>query len=143
MGLLHQLNEWSTTHHPRWLVILRVALGFSLLLKGISFISNTVGLQTLLQSSGLPSNEWLTTIIACIHLLGGVLMIVGLFTRWVALAQIPVLTGAVIFINAKRAVFAGESELMLSLVILLLLIFFFFEGGGRISLDDFFRRHPK
>ena len=141
--MLHQLNQWSTTHHPRWLVILRVALGLSLILKGISFISNTVALQALLEASGLPSNEWLGTVIAWTHLLGGTFMVVGLFTRWVALVQIPILLGAVIFVNAKRGVFAGESEFVLSLMILLLLTFFFAKGGGPLSFDDFFRRNPK
>jgi putative oxidoreductase len=143
MGLLHQLNQWSITHHPRWLVILRVALGFCLLLKGISFISNTVALQKILQESNLPANEFLSGTVAWLHLLGGFLIIPGLFTRWAVLAQIPVLLAAVILINAKRGVFAAESEFGFSLVILLLLIFFFFEGGGPMSLDDYFRKNPK
>ncbi len=143
MGMLHQLNKWSTTHHPRWLVILRVALGLSLILKGISFISNSVALQTLLEASGLPSYEWLATAIAWTHLLGGTFMVIGLFTRWVALVQIPILLGAIIFVNAKRGIFAGESELVLSVLILMLLVLFFAEGGGPLSFDDFFRRNPR
>ena len=143
MGMLYQLNKWSTTHHPRWLVILRVALGLSLILKGISFISNSVALQTLLEASGLPSYEWLATTIAWTHLLGGTLMVIGLFTRWVALVQIPILLGAIIFVNAKRGVFAGESELVLSVMILMLLVLFFAKGGGPLSFDDFFRRNPR
>ena len=42
MSLMHQMNEWSSKHHPKWLVVLRVVLGLCLLLKGLSFIQNSV-----------------------------------------------------------------------------------------------------
>jgi putative oxidoreductase len=137
MGMLHQLQQWSITHHPKWLVILRVALGLSLILKGISFISNNILLQDILQKSNLSSQGWLSTAIPWLHLLGGALIVVGLFTRWAVLVQIPILVGAAFFVNTKQGVFAGQaSEFGLSLIILVLLCFFFAEGGGPLSLDD-------
>ncbi|QNA46114.1 DoxX family protein [Lacibacter sediminis] len=143
MGMLHQLQQWSITHHPKWLVILRVALGFSLILKGISFISNNILLQDILLKSNLSSQGWLSTAIPWLHLLGGALIVVGLFTRWAVLMQVPILIGAIFFVNAKQGVFSGQSELGLSLVILALLIFFFAEGGGPLSLDDHYFRKKK
>lgn len=140
MNRLHQLNQWSIAHNPRWLVILRVALGLSLLLKGIFFLSNTVALQTLMVANQIPAIEWLSMLITWIHLLGGVFIIIGLFTRWAVLVQIPILLGAIIFVNANSPVFAAESEFGLSLIIFLLLIFFFAEGGGPISVDGFLKR---
>lgn len=143
MGMLHQLQQWSITHHPKWLVVLRVALGFSLILKGISFISNDVSLQLLLKDTGFASQNWLVTVIPWVHLLGGFFIVIGLFTRWVVLAQIPILLGAVFFINVPGGVFAGQSELGLSIIILVLLCFFFAEGGGPLSMDEYFRRYRK
>jgi uncharacterized membrane protein YphA (DoxX/SURF4 family) len=144
MGMLHQLEKWSITHHPRWLVFFRVALGIALLLKGISFMSNSVALEGLLKESGISTSSlWLVLLITWVHLLGGFLIVIGLLTRWAVLMQIPILLGAVIFINAPKGIFAAESEFAFSLVILLLLIFFFIEGGGPLSLDNYFRKHPK
>lgn len=143
MGMLHQLQQWSITHHPKWLVVLRVALGLSLMLKGISFISNNVSLQLLLKGTSFASQNWLITAIPWIHLLGGFFIIVGLFTRWAVLIQIPILLGAVFFVNVQKGIYAGQSELGLSIIILLLLCFFFAEGGGPISMDDYFRRYWK
>jgi putative oxidoreductase len=145
MGMLHQLEKWSTTHHPRWLVLLRVALGICLFFKGIIFISNTAALERLIAGTVLEgaSVPWLSYVITWIHLLGGFLIIIGLLTRWAVLIQIPVLLGAVIFINATKGVFAAESEFGFSLVILLLLLFFLVEGGGPLSLDNYFRKNPK
>ena len=139
MGMLHQLNQWSITHHPRWLVILRVALGFSLFVKGISFIANAVALQTLLAQSRLPSAEWVSDSITWIHLICGVFIIAGFFTRMATAVQIPILAVAVLFVNAEQGMVAG-SELLFSVLVLILLVLFFFEGGGPLSLDDYFKR---
>jgi len=102
MGMLHQLQQWSITHHPKWLVVLRVALGLSLMLKGISFVSNNVTLQLLLRGTSFEAQNWLITVIPWVHLLGGFFIVIGLFTRWAVLAQLPILLGAVFFINLPR-----------------------------------------
>jgi putative oxidoreductase len=144
MGMLHQIEKWSATHHPRWLVLPRVALGIFLIVKGISFISNTANLESLLAENNLAvGGSFLPLLITTLHLLCGFLIIIGLLTRWAALIMIPILLGAVIFINAPRGVFTAESEFGFSLAVLLMLIFFFIEGGGPLSLDDYFKKNPK
>jgi len=144
MGMLHQLEKWSTTHHPRWLVLLRVALGICLIIKGITFLGNTVALESLLAESHVDIDaSWLPVVITWLHLLCGFLIIIGLLTRWSALVMIPILLGAVIFVNAPNGLFAAESEFGFSLVVLLMLVFFFIEGGGPLSLDNYFRKNPK
>jgi putative oxidoreductase len=70
------------------------------------------------------------------HFIGGLLIAVGLLTRWAVIAQIPILIGAVI-IN-----FAGEmstNNLILAIVALLLCIFFAFYGSGKHSVDKYLK----
>lgn len=142
MGTLQQLQQWSATHHPRWLVVLRVALGLCLFFKGISFINNNAMLDQLLAGSIVSKKiDWLPLIISWAHLLGGFLIIIGLLTRWAVLLQIPILIGAVFFINQQRGMFSF-SELIFALVILALLLLFLVEGGGPISLDNYFKKNP-
>jgi len=145
MGTLQQLEKWSTTHHPRWLVFLRVALGIFLIIKGISFMNDSVSLESMLDETSLGFTKgWLPIIVTWLHLLGGFFIIIGLFTRLSTLFLIPILLVAVLFINIPRGIFAPGSEFGFSLAVLLLLIVFFVEGGGPLSLDDyFFRRNPK
>lgn len=144
MSLLHQMNEWSSRHHPKWLVVLRAALGLCLFLKGVWFIENSVILTGVIsQSSFIQNASWLNTIIPWLHLLGGAMILIGLFTRFWCLVQLPILIGAIIFVNAKQGFFAGESDLLFSIMIFVLLIFFFIEGGGPLSLDNFLRNSPK
>jgi uncharacterized membrane protein YphA (DoxX/SURF4 family) len=141
MGTLQQINRWSLTHHPRWLVVVRVALGLCLFVKGIFFLANTSTLGELVHNNLVASNnDWLVIGITWAHLLGGFLIIIGLFTRMAALVQIPILMGAVMFINTQRESF-GAFELPFALIVLLLLILFLIEGSGPISLDHFFSRH--
>ena len=144
MSLLNQMNEWSVKHHPNWLVVLRIVLGFSLFIKGFGFIQNSVELTGFIaQNSFIQKATWLNTIIPWIHLLGGSMILVGLFTRFWALMQMPILIGAIIFVNSKTGIFAGESEFLFPIIILVLLVFFFIEGGGPLSLDNYFKNYKK
>ena len=141
MGTLQQIQQWSHTHHPRWFIVLRVALGICLFFKGIFFLVNTATLEELVKGSLVANRiDWLVIFITWSHLLGGFLMIIGLLTRWAALLNIPILMGAIIFINTQRYAF-GDFELPFAFIVLLLLIFFLIEGGGPISLDNFFSKH--
>ncbi len=143
MSLYHQLNEWGKKHQPKWLVVIRVALGLCLFVKGIQFIQNSTLISQMISGSSFQNFTWLQTVIPWLHLLGGVLIIIGLFTRLATLIQVPILLGAVFFVNSKRGVFAGESDLLFSIIILLLLIFFLVEGGGPFSWDGAMRREKK
>ncbi|HEV9037273.1 MAG TPA: DoxX family protein [Puia sp.] len=144
MTTLQQLRNWSATHHPRWLVIVRIGLGLFLLAKGINFIRDSTLLDRLLYGgSSMAENEphWLPLIITWANLLGGFMIMIGLWTRLVCLLQLPILIGAIIFINAQRGGFAPESELGLAILTLLLAIFFLIEGSGPLSLDAYFDRN--
>jgi putative oxidoreductase len=141
MGTLQQIHQWSLTHHPRWLVVLRVALGLCLFVKGIFFLVNTATLEELVKGSLVANrSDWLVIFITWSHLLGGFLIIIGLLTRWAVLLQIPILIGAIVFINTQRDAF-GAFELPFALLVLVLLILFLVEGGGPISLDNFFSKY--
>ena len=144
MNLLHQIDDWSIKHHPKWLVALRAALGLVLFLKGISFIKNSTLLPQLLgQSSISQTAGWLADFIPWVHLFGGCLIIIGLFTRFAALLQVPILISAVFFINAHRGIFTGSSDLLFSIIVLFLLIFFVIEGSGPFSFDNYLKSSAK
>ncbi|MBS1663127.1 MAG: DoxX family protein [Bacteroidetes bacterium] len=141
MNTLQQIKTWSATHHPRWLVILRIGLGLFLFAKGINFMRDSQMLESLIYGGRtLAENEthWLPILITWANLLGGFFLMIGLMTRFIALTQIPILIGAIIFVNAQKGGFAPESELGLAILTLVLVIFFLIEGSGPISLDAYF-----
>ena len=75
-----------------------------------------------------------------LHLLGGALIIAGLFIRFLCLVHIPILLGAVFIVNIQQGFFSGGTDLLFSLIILLLLCFFLVEGGN-FSLDNALRNN--
>lgn len=140
--MLQQIDHWGATHHPKWLVVLRVALGICLFFKGIIFISDTTDLQRLLAGSNFTQDfPWLAYIIAWVHLFGGFMIIIGLLTRFAVLLQIPILLGAVLLVNMNGNPLPS-SEFGFSLVVLLMLLFFLVEGPGPVSLDNYFKQNP-
>jgi uncharacterized membrane protein YphA (DoxX/SURF4 family) len=140
MNYVQRLEHWGEAHHPKYLDILRIALGIFLCLKGIEFANNTAQL-TESMGSRISFNTFLVsaliqyTIFA--HVVGGFLIVVGLFTRIACATQIPVLIGALLFIN--WSVMRHFSEFFLALITLLLLCYFLIIGSGPWSLDKIWR----
>jgi len=136
MLTLQRINNWSVKHQPQWLVIVRIALGLCLLAKGISFIRNSTILQEIFTNSSIPHGlSWMAYFIPWAHLFGGFLIVIGLFTRLAALLQIPILIGAIIFVNTRFGVYSGQSDLLFSILVLVLLVLFLIEGSGSYSVD--------
>ena len=61
----------------------------------------------------------------------------GVFTRFACLIQIPILPGAILFVNSSGDLWTPYSELYLSILVLALLIYFLVAGNGPISLARF------
>ena len=146
MDAIHRIEHWADTHHPIWLDYLRVVLGLFICYKGLMFIMDTEALMAILQGSdfGAVSNMAWVHIVAFAHLMGGLLIAMGLVTRFAVALQIPILIGAIIFVNAKTGFFsaANNLELEISIISLVLLIVFLIYGGGKFSIDEYMRKHP-
>ncbi|QEC53272.1 putative membrane protein YphA (DoxX/SURF4 family) [Anseongella ginsenosidimutans] len=141
MNMIHKLELWGDTHHPVWLDFVRIFLGVIILMKGIYFLNNSDAVQAVMESR-FGFMGWMSIhYVAFAHLVGGVLIFFGLLTRLAAAVQIPILIGAVFFVNITRGLSAVNSELWLSILVLLLLILFLVAGSGPLSLDQWFKTH--
>jgi len=139
MNIAYKIKKWDISH-PFGFTIIRVILGVLLLIRGICFLNNIQPLYALIKNSSLNTlniDEQLTMIITWIHILGGTLITLGLFTKIAVWAQIPIVLGAIIFINIRHTLYATPADLFLSIFILLLLTMFAFEGGGHASMDNY------
>ena len=137
MEILHKFEHWGDTHHPKWLDIIRIILGIFLCYTGIAFLKNmslVTGPLSTKTSFGVFSVIILSHYVVFAHILGGLLMVVGFLTRFACLIQIPIMLGAIIFINSASDVFRPYSELFLSVLILLLLVYFLIVGNGPIAI---------
>ncbi len=131
------MNKWANAHTYQWLDVLRIIVGVFLFTKGVSFITNTQYYTELISSiKNLGGGMIFLHYIVTAHMVGGVMIVFGLLTRWAIVSQLPILLAAFL-IN-----FFGEmsiTNLVLSLSLLLICIFFLFYGSGKHSADYYFK----
>ena|SRR5579863_5289020 len=124
------LNHWIKTHGDLALDLVRVYLGIGLIIKAIYFMNHSDELLNRLDSMG---SLWfapaiLQHYIILAHVVGGICLLFGLFTRTAALIQLPVLLGALISAG-------GRESMEFTALVLFLLALFSVYGAGRWSLD--------
>jgi Predicted membrane protein len=150
MNFLHRIELWGDRHHPKWLDIIRIALGLFLCYKGIDVFMNMSDIIASMKNRA-PFGDFAFLMAAqyaaFAHTIGGLLLALGLFTRLACLIQIPVLIGAIIFVTGNHDMLRPYSELFLSILILLLLIYFLIVGNGPLAFkipdeEDKTKRHP-
>ncbi len=161
---LHGSGRWSIDHHRERTYIpfrkysgrlsesgnvafelLRIYLGVGLFIRGVIFISNSGAFMDLI---GTSQSAWLTSIVlihyvALSHLVGGVMIAIGLFTRAAALVQIPVLAGAVFVVHFQGGLIGAAQSLEFSALVLFLLVLLFLWGSGRLSVDRHILEQPE
>lgn len=130
---IRSLNKWANAHSYYAVDTLRVAFGVFLFLKGVSFITEKQYLNEILREMGNFGSEMLLIhYIALAHMIGGVMIIIGLLTRWSIWVQLPIIISA--FVINFIGVFNLEN-LIQSSIALVLCIAFLLYGSGRHSSD--------
>jgi len=131
----NKLTRWLTEKRHYSIEILRIMLGLIMCYKGYFFVENISEFYQMIEDD-LQLNSFIVAhYVVGAHLVGGLMLILGLITRLASAIQIPVLMGAVFYANARTIFLAGDTELEYSLLVLVLLIVFFFYGGGKWSID--------
>jgi len=79
---------------PYAALVLRVSLGVMFIAHALLkiLVFTLPGTAQFFGSVGLP--EWLAYPVTVMELVGGVMLVAGIWTRWIALALVPVLLGA-------------------------------------------------
>lgn len=137
MDLVRRSESWKAAHRDSIIILaFRVVLGLVLVFKGISFIQNSSGIHSVLAQSLFEFGDIaIAHYIIMIHVAGGLMIAAGFLTRVAVLFQLPILIGAVFFVNASRGMFPIYSEFLIALLVLLALVFFLFYGSGIYSLQ--------
>ena len=137
MNVLHRLEYWGDRHHPKWMDIVRVALGVFLFYKAIDFLNNMSELVNLMSSqTSFGSFAYVLAghYVVFAHLLGGIFLIFGVLTRFACLIQLPVLLGALFFVRSNGDMLRPYSQMGITILVLFLLIYFLIAGNGPWSV---------
>lgn len=139
MEKLRQFINWAEAHPKVWLDCVRIYLGLGLFIRGVFIITNTRAefILDLLKRMDFP---WLVTVgvlhyISLAHLVGGLMLTVGLLTRIGAWVQIPILAGA-LFVHRSEGLMSGGQGLEFAGLVLFLLVTFAISGAGPLSVDN-------
>lgn len=121
---------------------IRVYLGTGLFFRGLVLLLTDTGLQQL-TGGAAPSftTSGIALYVTTAHIIGGALLLIGLYTRLAALVQLPILGGAVLLVHWQDGLLSANQSLEFSALVLFLLTLVLLFGGGRWSLDARRRSH--
>lgn len=118
------------------LTLLRVVAGVVFFMHGYQkfFIMGIPGVTGFFTHVGAPLPDISSYVIATIELVGGIALILGLFTRVIAIPLMIDLAGAIVLVHAKNGFFVpmGVEFVMTLLTATLVLAL---AGGGAASVD--------
>ncbi len=117
--------------------LIRMFLGIALAIRGWMIISNPEAMLEL----GVTRDLFMWVSFAgIVHLLGGILLCFGFFTRLGAFIQIPILFNAIFFVYKHTQLMMGGQSLELAALVLFLLCIYFVFGAGPLSVRDYFNK---
>ena len=109
----------------------RAFIGLALFVRAALLIMDPGAITGLV---GAQQFYWWYSLIIVAHGAGGLLLTAGLWTRFAALAQIPILAGAV-FVHRSAGLTTQGQSLELSVLVLFLLCVLLVYGPGSWSVD--------
>ena len=115
------------------LFLFRITLGLTLFIKGINFVRNQEFLERLISNAALLENlSFLKIVIPFIHILGGFMIIIGVYSRLMIFIQLPIILAAIVLLLISGGM-SYYREIAFALAILILLISYLKFGDGLYS----------
>lgn len=140
--MLQRFDAWLDEYREIAFDLIRIYLGIGLFARGILFLFDASTLVALLPE-GAPawlSESWVHLFVAGFHMVGGLLITAGFWTRIAAISQVPILFGAVFL--SLGSLFSANQSLELSSLVLFMLLLVVICGSGNWSLDRLIGTSP-
>lgn len=134
------LNEILVETRHYWIEGLRITLGMMLLFRGLYFAGNVTEIYQRIDETFFVSGFVTSHYVITVHIVGGILIMIGLMTRLAIIFQIPVFLAAVFFVAGRDVMVGLDTNLEFALLALVLLVVFFFYGAGKWSVDHHLMR---
>lgn len=146
MTIINKFRNWGDAHHPKMLDLIRMLVGILLAVKGYVYFIHAAYIRDLIIENKLinQSEDLISAIIfytTYVQLVGGTMIFLGLLTRLAAIFLLPIVFGAIFFVNILNPFF--NAELWLSMLVMALLILFIIIGSGPLSLDRFLSNYKQ
>lgn len=121
-------------------LLLRIIFGLVFLVHGSTKIADIGGTGQFFASIGIPAALFFAFVVTLVEFLGGVALILGLFTRWASLLIGIDMLVAFFVVHASNGFFVTNGGYEFVLILLAAAAMFLLHGPGRYSLDHRFFR---
>lgn len=122
-------------------LVLRVAVGLVFAMHGWQKLEGGIpGTAGFLGSLGFPAPEVFAVILIALELVGGIMLILGAYTHWVAKALALVAVVALLTVHATKGFFMATGGYEFILLILAATVALIFTGPGMWSVDGSLRK---
>lgn len=130
----------GSKHAACGITILRVVVGIVFLMHGWQklFVLHFAGVAGFLGQLGVPAASVMAVVITLVEFLGGIALILGLFTRWAAWLLAIDMVFAILLVHFKKGFFLPGVEFALTL--LAANIALALNGPGSASIDGLLER---
>ncbi len=119
--------------------VLRIFLGGALAIKGITFITDMSVVEAQVGDNFGQLQNVIAWFVVAANAVGGVCLALGLVTRVAAMANIVVLSGAVLFVHSSAGLFGANQDLQFAIFVLVALVLLMWRGSGPFSVDHLMR----
>ena len=130
------MNEFWTNWQPKVLSLLRFITGFLFLWHGTQKLFGFPPAEGA-GGGGLPP---LILVAGILELVGGLLIMVGLFTRWTAFILSGMMAVAYFMAHGLNAFLPIVNKGELAVLYCFVFLYLFFAGGGVWSLDNLLKK---
>jgi uncharacterized membrane protein YphA (DoxX/SURF4 family) len=120
--------------------VLRVIVGLTYLLMGLPKLGGFTGFTGFVGSLGFPVSVFFAAVVVALEVIGGLLLIIGLGTRWISILFVIEMTVTTLLVKLPRLGFiapqgqpgvGAELDLLLLASALVLLA----HGSGQLSVE--------
>lgn len=116
---------------------LRIVTGLVFVYHGYAkvFVMGMDGVTGFFTSVGIPMAGLMAVLVSYGEFLGGIALILGLFTHWIAKLNVLIMLGAIYFVHLANGYDATKGGYEYPLMILVVSLFIAATGAGKYSLD--------
>jgi len=124
--------------YPRNIVLLlaRLVIAYGFSMPALMKFENIDGTVKWFASIGIPFPLLSAYLVTGLETMGIVLLVLGLFTRWISLLLSFVMLGAIVFVHGHHGFSVAGNGFEIPLYYLIFLLLFVSYGPGRYSLDS-------
>ncbi|PHS39187.1 MAG: DoxX family protein [Sulfurovum sp.] len=117
------------------LLISRIVLAYGFSLPALLKINDLEGTISWFESISIPFPTLLAYMVSGLESIGIILLILGLFTRYISILLAFVMIGAILFVHLPNGFLASNGGFEIPLYYFIFLMIFATFGAGKYSLD--------